>query len=96
MPTYTQTGTKPINARVLEGGASWKDRYQVSDEFAVVIKQCLTIVSPEGEVCIVFSTANVNTFLTNNDKFPVGSVMFGLNNTTPTCWLRTSTAWVAV
>lgn len=96
MPTYTQTGTKPLNSRVLDGGVSWKDRYEVSDEFSAVILQCLTVVSPQGEICVVVSTSNVATYLTNNEKFPVGSILFGLNNTTPTCWFKTSGGWTAV
>ncbi len=83
---YTKTGSKPQNAKILDGGASWKDRYKVADELADMILMCATFNQGNSEVCLILARPGISwqdfmDLLTpQNEKFPMGSIAFLVNN----------------
>ncbi len=98
---YTSKGKKPINAKVLDGGASWKDRYQVDDETASIIKICATFIQDGNEACLIITNlASIDFgdyFGGTKEKFPIGSMAIVVDNGTLQLFVKTSsTGWNAI
>lgn len=97
---YTSKGNKPINAKTLDGGASWKDRYQVDDNTADIIKVCLTMTQAGNEACLIITNMSSitfsNYFTSAKEKFPVGSIAVANDGGTLKIFVKGVSGWSSV